>query len=47
MIWIWWMTQLTYIFMSEMLIHILTAIVLIEVYRNRRLILQWRKTGKY
>lgn len=47
MIWIWWMTQLTYIFMSEMLIHILTAIALIEVYRNRRLILQWRKTDKY
>jgi hypothetical protein len=37
MIWIWWMAQLTFMFLSAMLIHILTAIVLVEVYRNRRL----------
>lgn len=37
MIWIWWMTQLTWIFLIAMSTHILTAVVLIEVYRNRRL----------
>ena len=37
MIWIWWMTQLTWMFLIAMSTHILTAIVLIEVYRNRRL----------
>ena len=37
MIWIWWMAQLTWMFLIAMSIHILTVIVLIEVYRNRRL----------
>ena len=47
MIWIWWMAQLAWLFLTAMSIHILTVIVLIQVYRNRRLILQWRKTDKY
>ena len=45
MIWIWWMTQLTFMFLSAMSIHILTAVVLIQVYRNRRLILRVAKNG--
>lgn len=37
------MTQLTFIFLSAMSIHFLTAIILIEVYRNRRLFMSGEK----
>jgi hypothetical protein len=37
MMWIWWIAQLAILFISAMSVHILTAIVLIELYRNRRL----------